>query len=174
MTNKEHHKVIILGSGPAGLTAAIYTARAGLNPTLIHGPLPGGQLTNTTDVENFPGFPEGIMGPELMQLFEKQAQRFGTKIEVGYVEQANLSVRPFELKTSKVTYTCDSLIVATGATPKWIGLPIEKELTGFGVSSCATCDGAFFRNQVMVVVGGGDSACEEAIFLTRFGSKIYL
>lgn len=170
----EHHKVIILGSGPAGLTAAIYTARAALNPMLIHGPLPGGQLTTTTEVENFPGFPEGIMGPELMELFEKQAQRFGTKIEVGMVESVELTNRPFTLKTSSKSYTCDSLIIATGATPRWLGLPSEKELTGFGVSSCATCDGAFFRNQVMSVVGGGDSACEEALFLTRFGSKIYL
>ncbi len=170
----EHHKVIILGSGPAGLTAAIYTARAALSPMLIHGPLPGGQLTTTTEVENFPGFPEGIMGPELMELFEKQAARFGTKIEVGMVESVDLSNRPFTLKTSSKSFTCDALIIATGATPKWLGLPNEKELTGFGVSSCATCDGAFFRNQPMAVIGGGDSACEEALFLSRFGSKIYL
>ena len=174
MTNTEHHKVIILGSGPAGLTAAIYTARAALNPMLIHGPLPGGQLTTTTEVENFPGFPEGIMGPDLMEQFEKQAVKFGTKIEVGTVESVDLSKKPHTLKTSDKTYTCDALIISTGATPKWLGLPGEKELTGFGVSSCATCDGAFFRNQVMLVVGGGDSACEEALFLSRFGSKIYL
>lgn len=174
MSQSEHHKVIILGSGPSGYTAAIYTARANLSPLLIHGPLPGGQLTTTTEVENFPGFPEGIQGPELMELFEKQALRFGTKIEVGFVTEADLSKRPFTLNTGKKTFTCDTLIVATGANPKWLGLPSEKELTGFGVSSCATCDGAFFRNQKMAVVGGGDSACEEALFLTRFGSKVYL
>lgn len=174
MSQSEHHKVIILGSGPSGYTAAIYTARANLSPLLIHGPLPGGQLTTTTEVENFPGFPEGIQGPELMELFEKQALRFGTKIEVGFVTEADLSKRPFTLNTGKKTFTCDTLIVATGANPKWLGLPSEKELTGFGVSSCATCDGAFFRNQKMAVVGKGDSACEEALFLTRFGSKVYL
>jgi thioredoxin reductase (NADPH) len=174
MAASEHHKVIILGSGPAGLTSAIYTARASLEPLLIHGPLPGGQLTTTTEVENFPGFPDGVMGPELMELFEKQAKKFGTKIEVGIVEKVDLNNRPFTLSTSNKTFTCDTLIVSTGATPKWLGLPSEKELTGFGVSSCATCDGAFFRNQVMCVVGGGDSACEEALFLTRFASKVYL
>lgn len=170
----EHRKVIILGSGPAGLTAAIYTARANLSPLLIHGPLPGGQLTTTTEVENFPGFPDGIMGPELMHLFEKQATRFGTQIEIGRIEEVDLSARPFTLKSSSKTYSCDTLIIATGANPKYLGLPSEKELLGFGVSSCATCDGAFFRNQVICVVGGGDSACEEALFLSRFGSKVYL
>jgi thioredoxin reductase (NADPH) len=174
MTHTEHHKVIILGSGPAGLTSAIYTARANLEPLLIHGPLPGGQLTTTTEVENFPGFPEGIMGPELMELFEKQAKRFGTKVEVGIVEKVDLSKAPYTLSTGNKTFSCDALIISTGATPKWLGLPSEKELMGFGVSSCATCDGAFFRNQVMCVVGGGDSACEEALFLTRFASKVYL
>ena len=174
MSQTEHHKVIILGSGPAGLTAAIYTARASLSPLLIHGPLAGGQLTTTTEVENFPGFPEGIQGPELMELFEKQAKRFGTKIEVGTVTEVDLSKRPFALQKGATTYTCDTLIISTGANPKWLGIPGEKDLTGFGVSSCATCDGAFFRNQVMVVSGGGDSACEEAMFLTRFGSKVYM
>jgi thioredoxin reductase (NADPH) len=172
--NPNHHKVIILGSGPAGLTAAIYTARANLNPLLIHGPLAGGQLTTTTDVENFPGFPEGIMGPELMQLMEKQAVRFGTKIAVDTIVKAEVNQRPIKLEGQSGTYTCDSLIISTGAAPKYIGAQNERELLGYGVSTCATCDGAFFRNKVITVVGGGDSACEEASFLTRFASKLYL
>ena len=170
----QHSKVLILGSGPAGLTAAVYTGRANLAPTLLHGPLPGGQLTTTTEVENFPGFPEGVMGPDMMQLFEKQAKRFGANIVVDTVASVELKKRPFELKSAKETYSCDSLIIATGAVPKYLGLKAEQELLGYGVSTCATCDGAFFRNKVIVVVGGGDSACEEAIFLTRFGSKVYL
>lgn len=169
-----HHKVIILGSGPAGLTAAVYSARANLNPMLIHGPLPGGQLTTTTDVENFPGFPDGIMGPDLMQHMEAQAKRFGTKIVVDTITSANLSKRPFSLKGSSAEYSCDALIIATGAAPRLLGIPGEKELMGYGVSTCATCDGAFFRDRVIMVVGGGDSACEEANFLTRFGSKVLL
>jgi thioredoxin reductase (NADPH) len=172
--NPTHHKVIILGSGPAGLTAAIYTARASLNPLLIHGPLAGGQLTTTTDVENFPGFPEGIMGPELMQLMEKQAVRFGTKIAVDTIVKADVTQRPIKLEGQSGTYTCDSLIISTGAAPKYIGAQNERELLGYGVSTCATCDGAFFRNKIITVVGGGDSACEEASFLTRFASKLYL
>ena len=174
MTINNHHRLIILGSGPAGLTAAIYTGRANLQPTLIHGPLPGGQLTTTTEVENFPGFPEGIMGPDLMTAMEKQAVRFGTKIVVDTVTSADLSKRPFVLKTNSNTFTCDALIISTGATSKLIGLAEEKELMGYGVSTCATCDGAFFRNKIISVVGGGDSACEEANFLSRFGSKVYL
>jgi len=172
--NPNHHKVIILGSGPAGLTAAIYSGRANLNPLLIHGPLAGGQLTTTTDVENFPGFPEGIMGPELMQLMEKQAVRFGTKIAVDTIVKANVTERPIKLEGHSGTYTCDSLIISTGAAPKYIGAQNERELLGYGVSTCATCDGAFFRNKIIAVVGGGDSACEEASFLTRFASKLYL
>lgn len=174
-SSANHHRVIILGSGPSGLTAAIYAARANLAPVLIHGPLPGGQLTTTTEVENFPGFPDGIMGPELMQLMEKQAARFGTQIVVDVVTEATVTKKPFTLKTQggKV-FTCDALIVSTGANPRFLGLPAEKELMGYGVSTCATCDGAFFRNQVITVAGGGDSACEEANFLSRFGSKVYL
>ncbi len=172
--NPNHHKVIILGSGPAGLTAAVYTARASLNPLLIHGPLAGGQLTTTTDVENFPGFPEGIMGPELMQLMEKQAVRFGTTIAVDTIVKADVTQRPIKLEGQSGTYTCDALIISTGAAPKYIGAENERELLGYGVSTCATCDGAFFRNKIITVVGGGDSACEEASFLTRFASKLYL
>ena len=174
MSNVLHHRVVILGSGPAGLTAAVYSARANLKPLIVHGPLAGGQLTTTTDVENFPGFPEGVMGPDLMALMEKQAKRFGTEVIQDTVTSVDLSQRPFTLKTATRTITCDSLIVSTGATPKFLGLPKEKELTGYGVSTCATCDGAFFRNQIIAVAGGGDSACEEAHFLSRFGSKVYL
>jgi len=169
-----HHKVVILGSGPAGLTAAIYTARASLSPLIVHGPLAGGQLTTTTDVENFPGFPEGIMGPALMETMEKQAVRFGTSVAVDTITSVDLSQRPFTLIGQSASYTCDALIVATGAAPKYIGAKNERELLGYGVSTCATCDGAFFRNKVIAVVGGGDSACEEASFLTRFASKLYL
>ena len=173
-TNPNHHKVIILGSGPAGLTAAIYSGRASLNPLLIHGPLAGGQLSTTTDVENFPGFPEGVMGPDLMQLMEKQAVKFGTTIVVDTIVKAEVTQRPIKLEGQSGKYTCDSLIISTGAAPKYIGAQNERELLGYGVSTCATCDGAFFRNKVIAVVGGGDSACEEASFLTRFASKLYL
>ncbi len=170
----EHHKVIILGSGPAGLTAAVYASRASLNPLLLHGPLPGGQLTTTTDVENYPGFPEGIMGPDLMIAMENQAKRFGTIIKTEVVTEVSLSQSKKILKAGSKEYSCDALIIATGASAKLIGLPEEKELMGYGVSTCATCDGAFFRGKPMAVVGGGDSACEEASFLTKFGSKVYL
>lgn len=174
MSESGTRKVIILGSGPAGLAAAVYTARANLEPLLIHGPMPGGQLTTTTDVENYPGFSSGIMGPDLMQEMEKQATRFGTEIVVDSIEEADLSKRPFTLKGQSGEYTGESLIIATGAAPRYLGIPGEKELLGFGVSTCATCDGAFFRDQVIAVVGGGDSACEEATFLTKFASKLYL
>lgn len=170
----QHRKVTIIGTGPAGLTAAIYTARANLSPLLIHGPLPGGQLTTTTEVENFPGFPEGIHGPELMQLMEKQAKRFGAEILVGTVTKIERSGRSFTVTHGKESVTSDVVVLATGATAKLLGLPAEKELMGYGVSTCATCDGAFYREKKIAVVGGGDSACEEAMFLTRFGSVVYL
>ncbi len=173
-TSKQHSKVLILGSGPAGLTAAIYTARANLSPTLVQGPLPGGQLTTTTEVENYPGFPEGVMGPDLMQLFEKQAKRFNTNIVTDVIKGVDLNKKPFTLSSEKTEYSCDALIISTGAVPRYLGLKAEQELLGYGVSTCATCDGAFFRNKIIMVVGGGDSACEEALFLTRFGSKVYL
>lgn len=169
-----HSKVLILGSGPAGLTAAIYTARANLAPTLIHGPLPHGQLSTTTDVENYPGFPKGIMGPELMELMEEQAKKFGTELIQTSITSVDLSKRPFVIKSSSKEFTCDAFIISTGANPRYLGVPGERELLGYGVSTCATCDGAFFKERVITVVGGGDSACEEAIFLTRFGSIVNL
>lgn len=169
-----HRKVIIIGSGPAGYTAAIYVGRANLNPLLISGNQPGGQLTTTTEVENFPGFEHGIMGPDLMVTMEKQAKRFGTEILTAYVTEVDLKSTPYKVKCNKGEYTADSIIISTGATARLLDAKGEKELMGYGVSTCATCDGAFFREKKIAVVGGGDSACEEAVFLTRFGSEVYL
>ena len=167
--------IIIIGSGPAGLTAAIYAARANQTPLLITGNEIGGQIATTNEVENYPGFPDGITGPELVAVMQKQAERFGARVEIDYVTKVNLKTHPFELETENgKTYHAKSLIVATGASARKLDVPGEKELAGRGVSYCATCDGFFFRNKEIAVVGGGDSALQEGLFLTKFASKVHI
>lgn len=166
--------VIIIGSGPAGLTSAIYAARANLNPLMIEGEEVGGQLMTTTDVENFPGFPDGVMGPDLMTVTRKQAERFGTRFVTANVSKVDFSARPFKMWVGDKLYQSKSVIISTGASAKYLGLENERRLLGRGVSACATCDGAFFRDAVIAIVGGGDTAMEEANFLTRFGKKVYV
>jgi len=169
-----HHHLIILGSGPAGYTAAIYAARANLNPVVIQGEQAGGQLTTTTDVDNYPGYKDGVQGPEMMADFQAQAERFGTEIIWDHINEADLSKRPFTLTGNDGVYTCDALIIATGASAKYLGLPSEDAFAGRGVSACATCDGFFYRGKDVAVVGGGDTAVEEAIYLANLCNKVTL
>jgi len=172
MSATQHHRLIILGSGPAGYSAAIYAARANMNPVIIQGSQPGGQLTTTTDVDNYPGYKDGVQGPEMMEDLKAQAERFGTEIIWDHIESADLSSRPFKLKGEDGEYSCDALIIATGASAKYLGLPSEESFAGRGVSACATCDGFFYRGKEVAVIGGGDTAVEEAIYLANLCSKV--
>jgi len=170
----QHERLVIIGSGPAGYTAGIYAARADLAPLIVEGMQPGGQLTITSEVENYPGFPEGILGPELMEKLKKQAERFGARFAMGDVSRVDFARRPFEIWQEDHLTTADAVIVATGASAKWLGIPSEKLYRGRGVSACATCDGFFFRGAEVAVVGGGDTALEEATFLGKYATKVYV
>ena len=172
MSTPKHSRLIILGSGPAGYTAAVYAARAALEPVLITGVEVGGQMTTTTDVDNWPGDDEGVQGPELMERMKRHAERFGTKLINNHVDRVDLRVRPFRLFCGKTEYTCDALIIATGASAKYLGLPTEDAFKGRGVSACATCDGFFFKNQPVAVIGGGNTAVEEALYLSNIASRV--
>ena len=172
MENRRHYRIAIVGSGPAGYTAAIYAARAELEPVVVAGVQFGGQLMLTTDVENYPGFPEGVTGPEMMELFQKQAERFGTRVLLEDATEIDLSERPFRIRTDEHEFSAEGLILATGASAQWLGLESETRLQNKGVSACATCDGALYRGKPMAVVGGGDTAMEEALFLTRFATRV--
>ena len=170
--DSEHARILIVGSGPAGYTAAIYAARAGLEPVVLAGFAFGGQLMITTDVENYPGYPEGVTGPAMMEDLQKQAERFGSRLIFEDATSVDLSARPFKVETDEASFTADSVIIATGASASWLGIESEQRFVNLGVSACATCDGALYRDKAIAVVGGGDTAMEEALFLTRFGTKV--
>ncbi|MBA3980236.1 MAG: thioredoxin-disulfide reductase [Alcanivorax sp.] len=174
MSTAQHHRLIILGSGPAGYSAAVYAARANLDPVIITGIQPGGQLTTTTDVDNWPGDVEGLQGPDLMVRMQQHAERFNTQMVYDHINEADLSAKPFRLKGDSAEYTCDALIIATGASAKYLGLDSEEAFKGKGVSACATCDGFFYRNQKVAVIGGGNTAVEEALYLSNIASQVYL
>ena len=175
MENMEHIHCLIIGSGPAGYTAAIYAARAGLNPVLYQGIQPGGQLTITTEVENYPGYADGIQGPDMMVHFEKQAARMGTDVRYGFVSKVDFSAKPYKVEVDEEKWlSADAIIISTGASAKWLGIESEQRLNGYGVSACAVCDGFFFKNKIVAIVGAGDTACEEALYLSNICTKVHM